>query len=428
MLTLHAINAEVYRNATADQLSAEDLYFLLDTGEVMRGEKPFTEPVVFYDGTAPAVPARKKIYLNTTTGEGKVYDGTAWRTVIRPVADTLTKTGTNLVPASAIVAYVKQQLENAVGSDGVVASLAFDKTKRELTVTDGAGTETKLPLEGLGVDLKYDKATGKMNVIDMKGDVLGTGVSLDLERFVKGGSYDHTSKKITLWFDNAEDAASATDKIEIPVGDLVDTYTAADSSTIHMTVTGNKFTAEAIVSAAAGNLLEKKDDGLYVAASALAAYQKLVASADTVKIPMLNADGQIINGRFSAGGEALAETPTATVLATELAVSALVAATKTEITTELAKKMALVNGATENAIATFNANGQVKDSGKLIGGATLAATPNANTLATEAAVAAALGDKVDKSAMTATLSSASTNDQVPTAKAVYDQLTWKTTL
>jgi len=52
--------------------------------------------------------------------------------------------------------------------------------------------------------------------------------------------------------------------------------------------------------------------------------------------------------------------------------------------------MTAVSGATENNVAVFDANGHPKDSGKAVGGATLSSTPNANTLATEAAVADAV--------------------------------------
>ena len=56
-------------------------------------------------------------------------------------------------------------------------------------------------------------------------------------------------------------------------------------------------------------------------------------------------------------------------------------------------KMDKITNAVENNVATFNGEGNVKDSGKAIGGATLSATPNANTIATEAAVADALSFK-----------------------------------
>lgn len=54
------------------------------------------------------------------------------------------------------------------------------------------------------------------------------------------------------------------------------------------------------------------------------------------------------------------------------------------------KSLSAVSGAVENNVSTFDVNGNVKDSGKNIGGSTLSGTPSANTLATEAAVADAI--------------------------------------
>lgn len=59
----------------------------------------------------------------------------------------------------------------------------------------------------------------------------------------------------------------------------------------------------------------------------------------------------------------------------------------------IASKMDVVTGADENNIATWNNNGMVKDSGKKIGGATLAEVPDTDTVATEKAVEYALSFK-----------------------------------
>lgn len=467
MLNWYAIESTAYYAADASSLSSENLYFLTDTHEIYRGTVPFTDSVVLYTGSKPASPARKKIYIDTTTLKGEVYTGTEWVTVIKPIADTVTAEGTDPVSGKAVADYVASKISEVTGSDTLVSNVTYDKGTVKLTVTKADGTSTPLVLEGLATQLAYDKNTGKLDIKDVNGTVLGTGINLDLERFVKGGSYDENTKTITLWFDDADSADASTDKIDIPVGDLVDTYTAESTATVQLTVTGNKFTANVIASKAEGNLVELKDDGIYVAASTLDAYQKLVADASTTKIPMLNAAGQIINGTMTAGGAAISESPNATTLATELAVNALITSTKATIDTELAKKMALVNGAAENNVATFGTNGQVKDSGKSIGGATLASAPNENTLATEAAVKTAVdaantelsakiktnadaitilnGDSnvegsVDKKIADATndvlreadiatsLSASSTDAQVASAKVVYDQLTWKTML
>ena len=146
---------------------------------------------------------------------------------------------------------------------------------------------------------------------------------------------------------------------------------------------------------------------------------------------MLNAQGQVINGTMTAGGAALAGTPNATTLATELAVNALVQSTKAELEASLAKKMALVSSPNTTNIPMLNAQGQIINGTKQVGGATLNSSPNADTLATEAAVNAAIqgvaNNKLDKTSVVAINDSAQTG-QAADAKSAYDALTWKTTL
>lgn len=67
-----------------------------------------------------------------------------------------------------------------------------------------------------------------------------------------------------------------------------------------------------------------------------------------------------------------------------------------DTTVDLTNYILKVTSAVENNIATFTADGSAKDSGKKIGGATLSTSPNADTLATEAAVSSGLAIKADK--------------------------------
>lgn len=425
MLSWYAITSAVYYAAEADSLSADSLYFLTDTHEIYKGAVPFTESVVIYSGTEPTSPARRKIYINSATGEGKIYTGTEWQTVIKPIESTVTPDGTNPINSAAVIAYVTEQINNVTGGESIVKSVTYNPTGNKLVVTNGAGEPTEVVLSGLGVSLEYASDTGELKLKDVTGAVLGSTINLDLERFVQSGSYDDEAKTITLVFNDS------SSPVVIPVGDLVDTYTAVDTDTVHLTVTSNQFAAEVIVSETAGNMLQATESGLYVAATNLSNYMQLVASASTTAIPMLNAKGQVINGTMTAGGAALAGTPNATTLATELAVNALVQSTKAELEASLAKKMALVSSPNTTNIPMLNAQGQIINGTKQVGGATLNSSPNADTLATEAAVNAAIqgvaNNKLDKTSVVAINDSAQTG-QAADAKSAYDALTWKTTL
>lgn len=426
MLSWHAVTSAVYRAEGAVH-NNNSIYFLTDTGELFRGDVAFSESCIIYSGALPATPARKKIYVNSTNGEGKVYTGSEWVTVIKPVVDAVAADGTDPVNSKAVIKYVTDAINNLTGGSDIIAGVGYTKEGVKLTVTKGDASTEDLVLEGLGVSLKYTADTGVLELLDVTGNPLGTAINLGLDRFVKGAEYHQDTKTISLYFDEAK-----TDKLDIPVGDLVDTYTAKDTSTVHLTVTSNKFAAEVIVSAAEGNALQKTDDGLFVAATDLSSYMKLVETADATKIPMLNAQGQVINGTMTAGGEAIAKTPAATTLATELAVVALVNATKATIDEALAKKMALVENADTTKVPMLNAAGQIVNGTKSIGGATLAENPDANTLATEAAVVNAIdtevADVLRDGDVATVIDATATNNKVASAKAVMDALTWKTTL
>ena len=423
MLTWHAITAATYYAAEAESLNDDALYYLTDTHEIYRGSVPFTEAVILFsdDDELPEQPARRKIYLNTTTGEGKIYTGTEWKTVIAPIDSTVTSGGTNPVNSAAVIAYVTEAISDVSASENIVANVTYTDTTKVLTVSKADGSSAQLTLNGLACTLEYESATGQLSIKDVSGSVLGSPINLDLERFVQSGTYDPESKNIKLVFNDNENP------VVIPVGDLVDTYTAADSTSVHMTVSSNQFTAEVIVAATEGNMLKSTEDGLFVAATDLSNYMTLVKSASTTLIPMLNAQGQIVNGTMTAGGAAISGSPNATTLATELAVNALVQSVKTELTQALAKKMALVASADTTKIPMLNAQGQIVNGTMTAGGATLAEAPNATTLATEAAVKAGLDLKLDKTAVVAINNSAVTG-QAADARAAYDALTWKTTL
>ena len=225
------------------------------------GPLPFTESVVLYTElpVAPAI-ALNKLYINSTTLEGRIWNGSAWTTVIQPVQATMDATNTNLpVSGKAVGDYVKTQIEAVTGSGDLVAGVAYESATNSLKVTMADKSVDTIEMSNVAADLVYDKATGLLQVKNANGVTIGSGINLDLERFVSSAEYDHETGIITLTFNDGGTP------LEINVGDLVDAYTAGNTSTIAMTVTGNQFTAEAIVSNAEGNLLQKTDAGLFVA-------------------------------------------------------------------------------------------------------------------------------------------------------------------
>lgn len=423
MITWHYITRATFDAADVSEKTSDKLFFLSDTGEIYRGTQAFTESVIMYT-EEPSVKAVGKLYINSNTLEGKIWNGSSWTVVIQAVQASMAADNTTLpVSGKAVADYVKTQIESVTGSGELVADISYTADSNKLVVTMADQTTDEVELTNVAVDLVYDNKTGLLQVKNAAGTTIGSGINLDLERFVSSAEYDHEQGKILLTFNDGGTP------LEIDVGDLVDTYTAANSSTVSMTVTGNKFTAEAIVSSAEGNLLQKTDNGLYVAIDLSG---KMDKDTDAVKgnLAKFDANGNAVDAALTAGGATLAESASASVLATEAAVAAI----RTTLQAAINKKMNMVNIGKADEVLTATADGHAQVSGVKIGGATLSATPNAATLATEAAVnthvvnyAVAKTDIVANGSMATTVAEAS-DTLVPSEAALVNAISWITTV
>lgn len=476
MLSWHFVTAAEYAAGQGSR-SADKLYFLSDTHEIYKGDVPFTEAVIFVDDTTGGFdttlagitnPARNRIYMSQTTMEGRAYTGTEWKTVIRAVDTAVTEDSENLITSGAVQSYVEQQIAAVTGGTGFVKSISYDDGTATLTVA-GGDSAGPIQLAGLGVTLSYTAETGAIQLQDVTGAPVGSAINIDLERFVSAAAYDSTAKEIILAFTDVtsidtgasyvypgtmpehangkackagdtwyiSDGSSWTEIPEdetplvIGVGDLVDTYTAANTDTITMTVSSNQFSASVKLDSTQGeNLIKSSANGLYVAPIDLSTYMDLVTGATENNLAAFDAAGQVKDAGVKVGAATLAGT--AGLLATEQAVQAAITALQTTLQSAIDGKIAKVASATENNVPTLTADGSIQDSGKAIGGATLAGTPNANTLATEAAVKAAIDTAkadclVDTDKKT-TIEATDTDDTIPTSQAVVEALSWVTTM
>ena len=481
MLSWHFVTAAEYYGA-APSYDNNKLYFLSDTHEIYKGNVPFTEAVIMVDDSTGGFntalqgitnPARRKIYMSQTTMEGRIYDGTSWKTVIRAVDTAVTDSSSNLITSGAVATYVAQKIAEITGGDGFVKNITYTPGTATLAITGGEG-EPSIQLSGLGVSLSYTAETGAIQLQDVTGAPVGSAINLDLERFVSAAAYDSAKKEIILAFTDVAKIdtgasyaypgtmpanpteglacrATAGDEskwymykgsawTEIPadetplviaVGDLVDTYTAANTDTIEMTVSTNQFSANVKLDSTKGeNLIKSSSNGLYVAPVDLSTYMELVSGATENNIASFGTDGQVKDSGVKAGGATLVGT--AGLLATEQAVQAAITALQNTLQSAIDGKIAKVASATANNVPTLTADGSIQDSGKAIGGATLNSAPNANTLATEAAVKAAIdtakADCLVDSDKKTTIEASDTDDTIPTSQAVVEALSWVTTM
>ena len=289
LMQWHIVTSAVYKAGTPVD---GDMYFISDTHEIYRGAVPFTESVVMYTDLPVDGIAKNRLYINSTTLEGKIHDGTEWKTVIRPIDATVTADGINAVSGKAVAAYVAAEIAKITASGDVISKLAWDSAEHMLTVTKGSNETENITFAGLGVNLDYEAATGNLQLTDAAGNKIGDAIKLDLERFVKSAEYVAADKNIVLYFDDEK-----KDSITIPVGDLVDTYTAeaADKSLELSVAEGNVIKGKVKISTKNGNILTLNDDGLYVAAPDITGKMDKVTDGVTGNILTLGADGQAID-------------------------------------------------------------------------------------------------------------------------------------
>lgn len=291
MISWHIVTSSTYHAGTK---MPDGMYFLSDTREIYRGDQPFTESVVMYKDTLPTDPAINRLYINSSNLEGWVYGGTVagWINVIKAVSDEVQDVAGLPVSGKAVKAYVAAELAKAATPAGTVSALGWDSANHILTVTKGDASSETITFDGLGVSLKYNNQTGDLQLEDTSGNPIGEVINLDLERFVTGAEYNTESKSIVLYFD-----AEKTDSIEIPVGDLVDTYTAeaSDNSLTLSVESGNKIVGRVKISTAAGNQITCDENGLYVAPVDISGKMDKVVGAIEGNIAILDGNGQVID-------------------------------------------------------------------------------------------------------------------------------------
>ena len=393
---------------------ANTLYFVIDAKRIYKGANDVTSNIEVVTAFDPAEPAagtislanafEGKLYLNAATFEMRIKNGAAW-SVLSPGYLT---TGGNWAQADN---------DGKLGTIGVIKTIigqAIAAAKPEVTFESSTGVlkvgDSSARLVGVINSVVYDPDQLQLVVksISESGEPTSQTISLPKDNFVRSGRYYDLPEggkgpAIVLV---VNDGAGADKEVVIPAASLVDVYTGGKSDNIQVSVSdGNVITASAIIDPAEGNALVSSATGLKVDISGKAN----TVSAVSGNVIVANGDGNMKDGGVSilAEGEmgnSATKIPVASVIATAIS-SAISAAQGTlqaamdalgeKVTTleqfkdSLAGKF-LTASVVDNFVGFVDANGNIKDSGKKAGGATLAADPDASTLATEAAVFAAM--------------------------------------
>ena len=201
----------------------------------------------------PATGLVGTLYVNTSTKEGKAWNGSAWVTVQLAVSTTLDDSDEAIPTSKAVKEYVDGAVENIVAGGGAVTDVTYaDKT---ITVKKGTNSATPLQLTGLVDGAEYDGASGKLTFTTNGGTPIE--INLPVEQFLAAAAYDAETHILSLTMtDNT--------KFDVDLGDLIDVYEAGETESISVAVSGGTITAALKVSAEAENQLQVRSDGAYV--------------------------------------------------------------------------------------------------------------------------------------------------------------------
>ena len=295
MIRWHFVTSTVYKTES-EKIIDNDLYFLSDTKEIYRGHNLFSEAVTMVTSWPAENIAKNRLYINSTTLEGRIHNGSAWNTVIKPIDNEITadSNSENPVSAKAVAAFVAAQLATISASTEVVHSLSWDSAEHILTVTKGAGetaVTSDITFDGLGVSLSYVSETGDLQLLDASGNKIGDPINLPKEQFVTAGEYDAENNQIILYFD-----AEKTNSVTIDATGLVDVYTGEETSSAKVEVSSdNKISATVKISSADGNTITLKEDGIYVSVPDMSDYMLKVPEATEGHLVTLDASGQVVD-------------------------------------------------------------------------------------------------------------------------------------
>lgn len=379
-------NRVIFRAITQtafDSLDPKDtntLYFLTDAGKIYKGSTDVTNCVTV--GTIPQIAeaVKGRLYIdNNTFAMAVTMDGANW---IQASPGYLTN-GTEWAAADsnklATIGLIKKGIQEAI--DAIALTTAFENSTGTVTVGAGAGAV----LTGVAHDPQWDAGQLTLTIPVYGGSSIVVNIPKD--KFVTAGQYykdypDSDSAThhnvIVLTIDNQEEP------VIIPAEALVNVYT-ADNTDKNVAITvseDNKISASVVIDPEEGNALVTSATGLKVDISGK---MDKISSATGTRIAMTTADGGISESSYTVltegdMGSANTVIPTANLIA---------AAISAAVNSSVANKVDKVVGV-ENNIVGFAPEGAIKDTGKKVGGATLAEDPDENTVATEAAVNAAV--------------------------------------
>lgn len=262
----------IYTDAAKYGASAKDagtLYFLSDTKQIFKGAERFSGLVCKEVTADPALGSAEvnTLYINTTDGSVKIYNGTNLTTIVDGYVTSISGDGsaTDRVSSKAVVDYVKTKIQDLdvgqlnaqvtankkdiatlkgdASTDGSVAKAVAD-AKTELTAEINKKATKATSLTGYGITDAYTKTQVDTAISTAKGEVVndltaGNGIT------ITGTKANKTiAAKVDPAEGNALTVGEAGLKVTIPAATEYSITKAADSgnyaAVYHLTKNGTE--------------------------------------------------------------------------------------------------------------------------------------------------------------------------------------------
>ncbi len=141
---------------------ANSYYMCEDTRELFFGAGLYTEAHRFYTGEKPKAPAQGVLYVNEDTGSGDVWNGTEWKTVIKPIATVIDENAdhSTIPTTKAAKDYVDKKVADVVaGEVGTLGDLASKDKVTEDELATGLKDKINAKAEQADLDAANTKLT-----------------------------------------------------------------------------------------------------------------------------------------------------------------------------------------------------------------------------------------------------------------------------
>lgn len=150
----------VQYDALGGAVDMDDLYFISDENVFYKGDQRMADPVEIVSGTfPPPTKAQGRIYINATTLEAQVWDGSSWKVIGKAVTTSLSSGSTDaqIPTAAAVVSYITTLLQQSEIGAATVIHPPVQAFPDLVAITDEALVDKMLCLvENSGSLFRYD--------------------------------------------------------------------------------------------------------------------------------------------------------------------------------------------------------------------------------------------------------------------------------